>query len=100
MHRVHARRSRHEASGLRSLWNWDAIEHENVQRLVHLGRVVRLEHVLPVRREAVAVLRARPVGMVLRQRLRVDAGLCALLRAELQLLSYGAVTPFRPWRAK
>jgi hypothetical protein len=51
-----------------------------------------LGHVLPVRCQALPLLRCGQVGVVLRQRLLVDAGLRALLGVELpRVLSAAAV---------
>lgn len=49
-------------------------------------------YLLPMRRQALPLLRRRQVGMVLRERLRVDAGLRTLRGFELpRVLSAGAV---------
>jgi hypothetical protein len=50
---------------------------------VHLGCLVELERMLAVRRQGLPLLRSGQMGVVLRQRLRLDQRLRELLRFQL-----------------
>lgn len=59
-----------------------AIAHCHLRRQLHLA-LVGLERLLTMRREAVPLLRRRKMGMVLRQRLRLDQRLRRLRSVQL-----------------
>jgi hypothetical protein len=68
---------------VRSLRHGVAIARRYLRRQLHVGALVRVDHLLSVRRQELPLLRYRQVGVVLRQRLRLDQRLRGLLGFQL-----------------